>query len=267
MTNVRGHSAIVFFCTQHTFSTTHADVFFSFSTSNPTADQFLILVASFGSQRFYSRRLEIGKAEERGVRSLIIDMEKCAEGCSSCSVVYNPAAMQEALAEAALALAEAEVAVGCVFVNMASGEIVSRGRNETNRAQHALAHAEFVALQRILDLEEYTSSATRSCDLSGLCLYVTVEPCIMCAAMLLYHNIGHVFFGASNPRFGGNGTVLDLAKCGKYLAVSAEDGANRGGYCSEGGHEAEQAIKLLQSFYMMENTAAPESKRRRKEAT
>lgn len=47
-------------------------------------------------------------------------------------------------------------------------------------------------------------------DLSSYVLYVTVEPCVMCAAFLLYNRIGHVFFGCPNPRFGGNGTVLAL---------------------------------------------------------
>lgn len=103
--------------------------------------------------------------------------------------------------------------------------VAARGRNHTNELHHALAHAEFIATQQLLDKAAAAAAATAArtdnadapstssgalSTLSSYVLYVTVEPCVMCGAMLLYNYVGHVFFGCRNPRFGGNGTVLPL---------------------------------------------------------
>jgi tRNA-specific adenosine deaminase 2 len=182
---------------------------------------------------------------------------QAADSCRKCGARYDPTAMAAAFDEAKLALAEAEVAVGCVFQDLETREIVSRGHNATNRCAHALAHAEFVAVEQLMK-----QNPPRA-DLSGLCLYVTIEPCVMCAAMLLYNRVSHVFFGAGNPRFGGTGTVVDVPSLSGLLQV----GGNSVAYCSEGGRDAAEAISLLQSFYGHENGAAPAEKRRRKEPT
>jgi tRNA-specific adenosine deaminase 2 len=154
--------------------------------------------------------------------------------------------------QARLALGEGEVAVGCVLVDADTDTIVARGRNATNRERHALAHAEFMAVESLVAASPSLPS------LRSLVLYVTVEPCIMCAAMLLYNRIGHVFFGCENPRFGGNGTVLRVN--GPPIAVAPSNPP----YCSEGGHGADRAVALLQTFYTSENAAAPDHKRKRK---
>lgn len=263
-------------------------------------------------------------------------------------VVYEDVFMLEALKEAELARHEGEVPVGCVLVRFDTEEgypwatvplmrsavsrsssnnstsstptrtpagtvekrILARGRNATNKCHHALAHAEFMALEKLRELEEEVEvgeeideedndhavdflcseekasrdvslSCSAKCDRGWLhslheggkvliseipcALYVTVEPCVMCAAMLRYHQlpsppesasyrehkepvvhqeckphfeehntknnntnkkkqeknrtrvrmqnfyrISHVFYGCSNPRFGGNGSVLAL---------------------------------------------------------
>lgn len=181
---------------------------------------------------------------------------------------------------------------------------VATGRNATNRLKHALAHAEFLAVEQLLmdgerkqrqpteDASEHHETHTLSElprqrpleDLSQFVLYVTVEPCIMCAALLRYNNLSHVYYGISNPRFGGNGSVLAVhqlppRRCetpSQQGDADAVDGreedstttctATRGGrdYTSEGGHRSEEAVWLLHQFYKGENPHAPASKRKRK---
>lgn len=193
-------------------------------------------------------------------------------------MVYCDVFMREALAEARAALAAGEVPVGCVVVpaaascaaNATGGSdesaaaarrlIAARGHNATNRERHALAHAEFVAveaLRRQAAVEgEEEGDEHPPASLAGYVLYVAVEPCIMCAAMLRYNRIQKVFFGCGNPRFGGNGTVLSVHAAGPTRAPAYE---------SRGGYRADEAVALLQEFYAGENIRAPEHKRRRKE--
>lgn len=75
--------------------------------------------------------------------------------------------------------------------------------NETNRTLNGTRHAEFVALAGILS--EHPISALNDAD-----LYVTVEPCVMCASMLRQYGIRAVYFGCWNERFGGTGGVLNI---------------------------------------------------------
>lgn len=89
-------------------------------------------------------------------------------------------------------------------------------------------------------------------DLSQCQLYVTCEPCIMCAAALADMKIGRVIFGCRNDKFGG---------CGSILHVHQGDA----GYPILGGVLKEEAIGLLRSFYSQENHHAPDEKRRRKD--
>lgn len=91
-----------------------------------------------------------------------------------------------------------EVPVGCVFVK--DGEIIAKGKNETNRTLCGTSHAELQALKKMNDIK-----LTVQMD-----LYVTIEPCIMCAGALRQVGIKHVYFGAKNDKFGGCGTVLSL---------------------------------------------------------
>ena len=182
---------------------------------------------------------------------------------------YEDRFMVEALAEAKAALDEGEVPVGCVFV--LGDDIVARGHNLTNAGLNALEHAELVALSKF-DAEVRTgarppptaSSAadappcaeTGTIPLDAVTLYVSVEPCLMCGAALLYRRIGRVFYGCANPHFGGNGSILPLNS----------DGAMGGAtYPSIGGCRRDDAVALLQAFYKQENPSAPEDKRARKE--
>ncbi|KAF8451790.1 cytidine deaminase-like protein [Terfezia claveryi] len=102
--------------------------------------------------------------------------------------------MRYALEMAEIALKTDEVPVGCVFVH--KGEIIGKGMNDTNRSLCGTRHAEFVALEHILKTKP--PSIFQETD-----LYVTVEPCIMCASALRQLKIRAVYFGCLNDRFGG----------------------------------------------------------------
>lgn len=109
--------------------------------------------------------------------------------------------MREAIKMGELALQSDETPVGCVFVH--KGEIIGRGMNDTNKSMNGTRHAEFVGLQQIM--AKFPPSVLKETD-----LYVTVEPCIMCASALRQLGIRGVYFGCFNDRFGGTGGVLKI---------------------------------------------------------
>lgn len=114
--------------------------------------------------------------------------------------MFDPSADSSSL-QAELALKSDETPVGCVFVK--DGEVIGRGMNETNRTLNGTRHAEFVAIAGILS--KHPISILNETD-----LYVTVEPCVMCASMLRQYGIRAVYFGCWNERFGGTGGVLNI---------------------------------------------------------
>ncbi len=101
--------------------------------------------------------------------------------------------MQEALREARLALAEGEIPIGAVVVW--KGRIIGRGHNQTERLRDTTAHAEMIAITA-------GAEAMGGKYLSDCTLYVTVEPCPMCAGALAWSQVGHVVYGAPDPRRG-----------------------------------------------------------------
>jgi tRNA-specific adenosine deaminase 2 len=107
----------------------------------------------------------------------------------------------------------------------------------------------------------------RSVDIFRHChLYVTCEPCIMCAAALATVGIGRVVFGCRNDRFGGCGSLLHLHKAeNEGDATSSKDSASNVGYGITTGVLEKEAITLLRSFYDRENFHAPDEKRKRKD--
>ena len=109
--------------------------------------------------------------------------------------------MDQALDLAKEAAAEGEVPVGCVIVR--NGEIVGRGRNRRERAKTALGHAEIEAI----------AEANRNLGgwrLWECTLYVTLEPCPMCAGAIVNARIPRVVYGASDSKCGACGSVCDL---------------------------------------------------------
>lgn len=115
---------------------------------------------------------------------------------------YSPEMlMRQAIALAKEAAEEGEVPVGAVVAHR--GEIIGRGRNRRESARSALAHAEIEAID----------NACRSLGgwrLFGCELYVTLEPCPMCAGAVINARIARVVFGARDPKAGSCGSVVDL---------------------------------------------------------
>jgi tRNA-specific adenosine deaminase 2 len=177
--------------------------------------------------------------------------------------------MQEALIEAEKAYDEGEVPVGCVFVfRNEEGEekIIGRGHNRTNLRKNATAHAEMEAVDQILLEKKFDANVFRDCE-----LYVSVEPCIMCAGAMLQLGIRRAVFGCSNDRFGGCGSILNV----NSLTPSSSSPFSStpslldlyelsSSYPIEKGIMKEEAIRLLRKFYNRENVHAPPTKRRDK---
>ncbi|KAJ1918530.1 tRNA(adenine34) deaminase [Mycoemilia scoparia] len=141
--------------------------------------------------------------------------------------------MKEALNMAEEAYQEDEVPVGCVFVH--NGEILCRGRNKTNETKNGTTHAELVAIDTILTNEnisqrKYTPDVFKNSD-----LYVTVEPCIMCASAL---------------------RQIGLEGVGRPDGRSPPVPITVGGYCHD------EAIYMLRKFYVKENVNAPNPKKK-----
>ncbi len=111
--------------------------------------------------------------------------------------------MQAALEEARLAAERDEVPIGAVLVDRRTGEIAARAGNRTIEAHDPTAHAEIQAIRAVCDKE----GAQRIPDYD---LYVTLEPCPMCAAAISYARIGVVYFGASDPKSGGITTPVAM---------------------------------------------------------
>jgi len=101
--------------------------------------------------------------------------------------------MQDALAEARAASDDGEVPVGAVIV--AKGRIIAKGHNMTDRLHDPTAHAEMIAITA-------ATEATGSRYLDDCTLYVTLEPCPMCAAALNWAQLGRIVYGASDPKRG-----------------------------------------------------------------
>jgi len=154
--------------------------------------------------------------------------------------------MKEAMGMAEEALAAGEVPVGCVFVR--DERVIVRARNRTNELRNATRHAELEAIDFILANKELTPEPS-TYPLSTTTLYVTVEPCIMCASALRQMGIKQVFYGCGNDRFGGCGSVLGVNKVVEHPVHPSYQAT--GGFCRE------EAILILRRFYITENTNAP----------
>ena len=110
--------------------------------------------------------------------------------------------MSEALKEAQKAFEEDEVPVGSVIVH--DGRIVARGHNQIERLKDPTAHAEIIA---ITSAANYLGTKW----LNEASLYVTIEPCSMCAGAMVLARIKNLCFGAKDPKTGACGSVIDIA--------------------------------------------------------
>ena len=145
-------------------------------------------------------------------------------------MMSDPEAMQAALAEARLAAEGGEVPIGAVVVR--DGAIIARGQNRILRDVDPTAHAEIVALRA-------AAAALGNYRLSGCTLYVTLEPCAMCAGAMIHARIDRLVFAASDPKAGA---------CGSVLAVLNHPQLNHK-MAVEQGILADESAALLRSFF------------------
>jgi tRNA(adenine34) deaminase len=111
--------------------------------------------------------------------------------------------MRDALASARRALAHEDVPVGAAVVK--DGVVIARGRNGRERDGDPTAHAEIVAIRR-------AARRVGSWRLSGCTLYVTLEPCAMCAGAMVLARLPRLVFGATDPKAGFSGSLGDLVR-------------------------------------------------------
>lgn len=137
--------------------------------------------------------------------------------------------MAAALELAREAAADGEVPVGCVIVR--NGQIVGRGRNRREKSRNALSHAEIEAIHD-------ACTQLGGWRLWDCTLYVTLEPCPMCAGAIINARIPRVVFGASDDKCGACGSVCDLTSMdfNHHPVVEA-------GLCQQ------EAAALLQEFF------------------
>jgi tRNA(adenine34) deaminase len=109
--------------------------------------------------------------------------------------------MAEALRQAQLAAAAGEVPVGAVAV--ADGHIVGRAGNQREQLKDPTAHAEMLVLTQ-------AAAARDSWRLDGVTVYVTLEPCAMCAGAMVLGRVGRLVYGAADPKAGACGSVMNV---------------------------------------------------------
>lgn len=145
--------------------------------------------------------------------------------------------IRAALREADESLRRDEVPIGCVIVH--DGIVVGRGHNQVESLQDATAHAEILAIGA-------ASNALGSWRLNECTLYVTLEPCSMCAGAIVLARLGRVVYGAPDPKAGGCGSVLDVL------------GERRLNHRAEltGGVLAEECGERLREFFRRRRKAA-----------
>ena len=140
--------------------------------------------------------------------------------------------MRMALALAQAAADAGEVPVGAVVVDESTGEVVAKGANGPVAAHDPTAHAEIVALRA-------AAVATENYRLTGLTLYVTLEPCAMCAGAISHARIGRVVWGADDPK---GGAVLHGPKLFEQPTLHSRP-------TTEGGLLSDEAAALLRGFF------------------
>jgi tRNA(adenine34) deaminase len=148
--------------------------------------------------------------------------------------------MRLAIEQAEEAAAEGEVPVGAVVV--CDGEVVAYGKNRRETWQDPSAHAEMIAMRRAAD-------EIGSWRLEGCTVYVTQEPCPMCAGALINARVERLVFGARNPKAGAVRSLHDLLDDGRFNhAVEVEESAL-----------AEECGDVLSDFFkaVREGTAPP----------
>ncbi|MGB5672458.1 MAG: tRNA adenosine(34) deaminase TadA, partial [Sedimenticolaceae bacterium] len=147
------------------------------------------------------------------------------------SLEADQAFMRRALELAQRAEQAGEVPVGALVV--AENEIIGEGWNRPISSHDPTAHAEIVALRAAAD-------ACRNYRLPGTSLYVTLEPCVMCAGAIVHARVDRVIYAATDPRSGAAGSAFDL--------LPSDQRFNHYTRC-EGGLLAEESAAMLRAFF------------------
>jgi tRNA(adenine34) deaminase len=145
-------------------------------------------------------------------------------------MITDQEAMEAALAEARLAAEAGEVPIGAVIVH--NGELLARGQNRVLRDVDPTAHAEMVALRA-------AAHALGNYRLAGCTLYVTLEPCAMCAGAMIHARLDKLVFAADDPKAGA---------CGSALSVLNHPRLNHRMW-AERGILADESAELLRNFF------------------
>lgn len=132
--------------------------------------------------------------------------------------------MKEALRQARKAEALEEVPIGCVIVR--EGHIIARGYNRRNTDKNTLSHAELNAIRK-------ASRKTGDWRLEDCTMYITLEPCQMCAGAIVQARVGRVVIGAMNPKAGCAGSVLNLLEHPQFNHQAAVERGVLERECSE----------------------------------
>ena len=146
--------------------------------------------------------------------------------------------MQEALRQALRAYKSEEVPVGAVIVR--DSRIIARAFNQVELLKDATAHAEMLAITQ-------AEAAVGDWRLNDCCLYVTKEPCAMCAGAMIHARLGRVVFGAGDPKAGAAGGALNLLQFPTFNHRCEILGGVREPECRE----------LLQKFFAQQRARGP----------
>ena len=138
--------------------------------------------------------------------------------------------MQQALEQAQLAALAGEVPVGAVLVR--EGQVISRAFNKPITNHDPSAHAEMLALRQ-------AALAEQNYRLPGTTLYVTLEPCTMCAGAMLHARVERIVYGAPDPKTGAAGSVVDVFSSKQINHQTS----------IHGGIMAEECGQLLKTFF------------------
>lgn len=195
--------------------------------------------------------------EEKTENNICLDSEKNEIFDSD----FSQISMELAFKQALMAKNANEVPVGCVFVDNKSKQVLASAHNQTRKYKNHTKHCEIVCI-------EYLCLKLKYKKMTDLHVYVTVEPCIMCASALAIMKIQKVFYGCQNTKFGGNGSVFSMNTKNAVGIPSSVFNDNYIGYSSVfvGQHLPkfkQQAIDILKTFYEIGNLSLPEYKRAR----
>jgi len=140
--------------------------------------------------------------------------------------------MNEALKQANIAFKLDEVPVGAVLVDRKTNQIIAKSYNQNITLNDSTAHAEILVIRE-------ANLIKKSQRLDGCDLYITLEPCIMCAAAISFAKIDRIYYGASEPKFGVISSESKIFNKGSYFKPEFY-----------GGISENESKKLLKEFFL-----------------